>query len=141
MKYTYQVAVRNDQGQVLVLEKKVGAASDSVPCFPGGEYDNESKLTPDTVAAMLVRRIQNQVLQDTGLSVGGIHLGLSTLLGNGEVHGYTAFVTGGKLVRYLKGSGGDYLGASWVTPSLALLLRGLPAHMAELLRRVSWITP
>ncbi len=137
MKYKFQVAIRNDQGQVLILEKKpAGGAPGAAPCFPGGDYDNDCKLTPETMDAVLIRRLQRQVLQDTGLSIGGVHLGATTSSKDGDVHGFTAFASGGNLPRFPVG---DYVGASWMTPSLALTLRGLTTDMAELLRRMSWL--
>jgi hypothetical protein len=137
MKYGFQVAIRNDQGQVLILEKKLPGTTPGVAtCLPNGTYDNDCKLTQETVAAALLRTIQRQVIQDTGVGIGGIHLVLTKPTADAEMQCFSAYETGGKLSKFPVG---DYLGASWVTPSLALTLRGLPPITTELLRRMFWI--
>lgn len=130
MKYEFLVAVRNDQGQVLILEKPpVQSPGASIPCFPGGQYDDES--------TKLVSTVQRRVLSATGLTIGGIHLASTSTRGDKiEVHCYSAFIMGGKLLKFPTN---DHRGASWITPSLALTLRGISPIMVDLMKGVAWI--
>ena len=122
----FLVAIRNDQKQLLVLERQTSVPHHSVPTFPGGQIHGEN----------LVRSITSRVLVDTGLSIGGLHF--TSVKRN--VHRYHAYVKAGKLVEFPKpADGGDLLSASWMAPSLILHLADASQGMRELCTELSWI--
>lgn len=131
MKYAFIIAVRNDQGQVLVLERPpTDTAQGVLPCFPGGHYEKSLDLRQ-------AQTLQRQVHTATGLSIGGIHLVVTRPeTDKTETHCYSAFINGGKLLEFPTR---DYRGASWMTPSLALTLKGITPPMVDLLRKTLWI--
>jgi len=135
MKYGFIVGVRNDQAQILVLERSPVGNIARV-CFPEGSYENSSKVRPDTLNALLGKLLERQVLSDTGLKIGGIHLHEVVAHGSDSTHCFTAFVTGGKLHPFPTTM---HFGASWMSPSLALTLRGITAQMEALLRGLLWL--
>lgn len=126
MKYEFVVAIRNDQHQILVLVDR----NSNLPVLPTGSSDGEPVLSA----------IRKQVLADTGLSVGGLHLASEDRARAQEPHVfcYTAFVSGGKLRSPL---GDKFSSASWVSPELGLRVTGLRAAARGLLMSLSsWVT-
>jgi len=120
MTYEFIVAIRNDQGQILVLE-----ALDSRPLVPGGELMNTPQL----------KTIAQKVRSDTGLDIRGLHLTSTRKEGGREVHRYTAAVAGGQLHLF---PSADFRSASWVAPGLVVRLSGASKDLVELIRDLAF---
>lgn len=121
MKREFVVALRNDRGQLLVLETQA-----RVPVFPGG-------LITD---AEPIKKIAAQVRAETGLVIEGLHLASVGKDRPGvEVHRFAAHVSSGTLLPFPTASqdgAAGYLSASWIAPSLLVRLKGATTDMLEL---------
>ena len=115
MKREFVVALRNDRGQLLVLETQA-----RVPVFPGGPITD----------AEPIKKIAAQVRAETGLVIEGLHL---TSVGKDrpgvEVHRFTAHVASGALLPFPTAG---FLSASWLAPSLVPNLKGASTDMLQL---------
>lgn len=126
MKHEFIVAIRNDQHQILVLVDR----STNLPVLPTGTSDREPVLSA----------VRKQVLADTGLEVGGLHLASTDRerAAEPDVLCYTAFVSRGKLRSPL---GEKHTSASWVSPELGLRITGLRLATRGLLMSLSsWVS-
>lgn len=122
MKREFIVALRNDRGQLLVLETVARA-----PVFPRGVITDAEPL----------KKIAAQLQAETGLVVGGLHLASVGKDRPGiEVHRFTAHVASGVLVPFPTTPQDDREGfhsASWIAPSLVVRLKGASSDMLELI--------
>lgn len=126
MKHEFIVAVRNDQHQILVLVDR----NSNLPVLPTGSSDGEPMLAA----------VRKQVLADTGLEVGGLHLapGPAARANESSVLCYSAFVSRGRLRDPL---GDKHSSASWVSPELGLRITGLRSAARGLLMNLSaWVS-
>lgn len=126
MKHEFIVAIRNDQHQILVLVDR----SSNLPVLPTGSSEGEPVLSA----------VRKQVLADTGLEIGGLHLAAGPLARADEptVFCYSAFVSRGRLRDPL---GDKHSSASWVSPELGLRVAGLRlAARGLLLSLSSWVS-
>lgn len=126
MKREFIVAIRNDQGQLLILETPA-----FMPVFPSGSIEASQSA---------LKAITGQVRDETGLEISGLHLtsvdGKKAL----EVHRYTAFCAGGKLFDFrLEPHSKRFRSASWMTPSLIFRFTGLPNDIQALVNELGWI--
>jgi len=124
------VIIRNDAGQVLLLDTK----GQSVPTFPG-------TLIEDSESHMKV--LKNVVRESTGLEMGGLFLiGDEPYIehlhdgGTLTIFGYGAYINGGKMLRFPTDRHGSF---SWASPTLALQLK-LQDHMRHFIEKSQWIT-
>lgn len=131
MKREYLIAIRNDQDQVLVLEAHAGAT----PVFPGGEVSDKGGFLKEVV---------RKVAAETGLLISGLHfVSVSKARPGHEMHRYTAYVTGGRMLMVsLPTAAQGALGfksASWIAPSLIARLQGASPDMLELAASLAWM--
>lgn len=108
------VLVRNDAGQILILEQ------DGKVRLPGRALQASESLVK--VAAKSVNEL--------GLEIGGLsQIGQPSVSPTLEVYGFQAYVLGGRLKTQV----------SWVTPSLALKLRDMDPQAQPFLEQVKWV--
>lgn len=120
MKFTVLVALRNDEGQFLVLENKGGFCS--IPGCP-----RELTQSPFVVSVQYMRSL--------GLEVGG----LTPLRGSFElagclVQGMSAYLISGKVKP-----SADTRSVSWISPTVALKMKELTDASKIFLEPSLWV--
>lgn len=132
MKRQFLVAIRNEQGQLLVLE-----SLDSTPAFPGGLILDSAQPQPKPICAL--------VRAQTGLELGGLHQTSMGKEAGSEVYRFTAHIAGGALLSFPTENRVDvdppvpgFRSASWIAASLIPKLTGASQHMLELARDLAW---
>ena len=126
MRYVLSV-LRNDIGQVLILENKGGLCS-----LPGGPLEETQSLLK--VMARYLR-------DDVGLEVNSLRqidepyrLGRA---GTDVVHGMSCYEAGGKLKRFPHG---NFKSVSWVSVTTALNIATLTEPSKHFLKKSTWIS-
>lgn len=125
MKGAVVVLIRNDIGQVLLLERWPDDPEYNGPCFPGGKVEvSESKT----------RAAQREVREETGLEIRGLAELESRPSQSGHylLTCFTAYVSGGKLIKFPTR---EHRSASWIAPTLALRIDNLGVAVRAFLEK------